>query len=254
MAISLALGTTELFLGSIILLTFAALFFYIVKMRNKIQNEKDKVENIPWPLGVNENLITNAERSFMGVLKIFTGDQYMIFPKVNLNDVLFIQKGTAPKLRQNIQNRINRKHLDFLLLDANTFKPVYAIELDDSSHQSVSAQRRDLVKDKALKDAGLRMIRIPAKATYTHTDIVAAFNESTLAQLPQPITIATTKTLQESEILSQLTESVICPKCSVPMVLRKSTKGANAGIPFYGCANYPHCREIISTVKTSMET
>lgn len=43
------------------------------------------------------------------------------------------KKGTDPKLRQSVQNSIDRKHLDFLLLDSKTFKPVYAIELDDMS-------------------------------------------------------------------------------------------------------------------------
>lgn len=35
-----------------------------------------------------------------------------------------------------------------------------------------------------------------------------------------------------------------CPKCGSPMVLRRATKGANAGNSFWGCSNYPACKGI----------
>ena len=38
----------------------------------------------------------------------------------------------------------------------------------------------------------------------------------------------------------------ICPKCGARMVLRTAARGPNAGGQFYGCANYPKCREVIA--------
>ena len=35
-----------------------------------------------------------------------------------------------------------------------------------------------------------------------------------------------------------------CPRCQVPMVQRKARRGQNAGGWFWGCTNYPSCREI----------
>lgn len=49
-------------------------------------------------------------------------------------------------------------------------------------------------------------------------------------------------------------ETVLCPKCNIPMVLRKATKGQNAGKEFYGCVNYPKCKEVISKDSEGMET
>lgn len=37
----------------------------------------------------------------------------------------------------------------------------------------------------------------------------------------------------------------LCPKCGIPMVLRVASKGAHRGEPFYGCPNYPRCREAL---------
>ena len=39
----------------------------------------------------------------------------------------------------------------------------------------------------------------------------------------------------------------LCPKCDSPMVLRKASKGANAGNSFWGCSAYPNCRGIRNT-------
>lgn len=37
----------------------------------------------------------------------------------------------------------------------------------------------------------------------------------------------------------------LCPKCNIPMVLRTSRQGRYEGQSFYGCRNFPSCREII---------
>ena len=38
----------------------------------------------------------------------------------------------------------------------------------------------------------------------------------------------------------------LCPKCHVPMVRRTAKKGANQGNAFFGCPNFPKCRQIIN--------
>lgn len=46
--------------------------------------------------------------------------------------------------------------------------------------------------------------------------------------------------IEQSETL------VMCPKCGAKMVLRKATKGTNAGNEFWGCERYPKCRGIVN--------
>ncbi|MCL4554939.1 MAG: metal-dependent hydrolase [Actinobacteria bacterium] len=35
----------------------------------------------------------------------------------------------------------------------------------------------------------------------------------------------------------------VCPKCDVPMILRTAKQGAQKGNQFYGCKNFPSCRQ-----------
>lgn len=38
----------------------------------------------------------------------------------------------------------------------------------------------------------------------------------------------------------------VCPKCDVPMVKRIAKRGMNQGKEFWGCPNYPRCKQIVN--------
>jgi hypothetical protein len=114
-----------------------------------------------------------------------------------------------------------------------SMKPLCGIELDDISHTSKKSHERDLFVEKVYRDANFELIRISSKSGYTNKEIETAltgvFNRS-----------------KDIPVIKNSIENILCPKCSAPMVLRKATKGQNAGKEFYGCPNYPQCKEIIN--------
>src|SRR3984893_11003328 len=73
-----------------------------------------------------------AERSFYEILRRMAPD-HTVFAKVRMCDVITVSKESGSWRAS--RNRIQSKHLDFLICDA-TLAPVVAIELDDSSHES----------------------------------------------------------------------------------------------------------------------
>ena len=48
----------------------------------------------------------------------------------------------------------------------------------------------------------------------------------------------------ENDMMSNLDQEMICPKCGSKLVLRTAQKGENAGNQFYGCSSFPKCRYI----------
>lgn len=88
----------------------------------------------------------------------------MVCPKIRLGDLLTVKKGTEK--RQSYYNKIQSKHIDFVLCDAQTMAVVAAVELDDKSHQGEKAKERDAVKDKACAAAGLPLLRFKAERSY----------------------------------------------------------------------------------------
>jgi restriction system protein len=47
------------------------------------------------------------------------------------------------------------------------------------------------------------------------------------------------------------TGSPLCPRCGVPMQRRITQRGLHAGAPFWGCSNYPDCRQILDVEKST---
>ena len=48
-----------------------------------------------------------------------------------------------------------------------------------------------------------------------------------------------------SEIGTTIPKPPVCPKCRSSMVLRTAKRGANVGSSFWGCAQYPRCRQTV---------
>lgn len=52
--------------------------------------------------------------------------------------------------------------------------------------------------------------------------------------------------LQNKNIKKENKSPILCPQCNSPMVLRIAKHGEHAGKKFWGCSNYPKCKNIIS--------
>lgn len=131
-----------------------------------------------------EALLTPAERSFLGVLEQAIGTRARVFAQVRLADVLTVAPGKS-RTRLGALNRISAKHLDFVLCHPQSLAILGALELDDTSHRRRDRQRRDTFVDQACQAAGLPLVRVPARATYTVQDVRNLLAEM-LAGTPAP--------------------------------------------------------------------
>lgn len=118
-----------------------------------------------------KSLLTPAERSFLGVLEPQLPLGTRLFSKVRLEDVFGVKSGLDRSARLAARNRINRKHVDFLVVRASDFAPVAGIELDDSSHAEEDRQARDALVDSVFASAGLPLLHFPAKNSYSAAEI-----------------------------------------------------------------------------------
>lgn len=181
------------------------------------------------PYRQRDDFLSPAELSFYRVLAAAVGSRAVICPKVNLNDLFFVSQ---PQQNQRHRNKIDRKHVDFVLCHPETLKPACGIELDDSSHARRDRQQRDHFVEQVFQAADLPLVRVPARATYNPAELLAMV-EPNLARQPAIRSVA-----------SAPAEVPKCRKCGIPMIQKVARRGPKAGNPFYGCPNYPKCREI----------
>ena len=213
--------------GVILLLLLVDIFFSQRKTTN------DKLE---FPYLLRDDFLSPAEQSFYLVLKHTVSDWALICPKVNLFDLFYVKYSNQKRFWKYME-KINRKHVDFLLCDPKTAKPLLGIELDDKSHERSDRKVRDELVDNVFSAANLPLARIPVKHSYSTSELESLLRQhiaSNMDNTPnQAVTIENENTPPH------------CPKCGSKMVLRKAKTGSNQGEQFWGCPNFPRCRSIL---------
>lgn len=132
-----------------------------------------KVKTSKWPYLKKDSLLTEAEKNFYLVLSEIIGGDYLIFSKVRMADLLYLPKMNNSDF-YHYQNKIQSKHVDFLLCDKENIKPLLVIELDDSSHLKIDRVLRDTLVDKIFESAQMPIIHIKNSADY---DKIALLNQ-----------------------------------------------------------------------------
>ena len=114
-------------------------------------------------------LVTKSELKFYKSLSKAVQDDFQIFAMVRIADLLRVEKGN--KHRRKWLNKILAKHIDFVLCDPGSLKPIVCLELDDVSHQRPDRIERDKFVNLAFKSAQLPLLRIPTQIEYKSREI-----------------------------------------------------------------------------------
>lgn len=124
------------------------------------------------------SLLTPAERAFFVVLQRALADDYQLFAKVRLGDLLQVDRRVGGKKRSAAFGRISSKHADFVVCDPRTFAVVGIIELDDRSHARADRQERDRFFDAAFAKAGLPVLRVAVQRAYLARELREVVREA----------------------------------------------------------------------------
>jgi len=202
------------------------------------ETKSDVHTDMKLPYGIRDDFLSPAEFSFYKVLNQVVDSSGMICPKVSLGDVFFVKTNDRSK-HTTYLNKINRKHVDFLICDPATMKPVVGVELDDTSHSRQDRIKRDEFVNKLFSDAGLPLVRIANKRSYN----IAEIKEKIYPYLQKE---AGTSKVLETQHSNQETNEPTCKKCGSSMTIRIAKSGERKGKAFYGCSNFPKCREVVA--------
>lgn len=104
-----------------------------------------------------ERVLNNSEQALFINLEKILGAEYILLSKVRIEDFIMIGEKNILNNhhRWGLRNRIKSRHVDFLICDTSTTKPLLAIELDGKSHLSFKQQKRDNFIDKLYQTIGL---------------------------------------------------------------------------------------------------
>ena len=131
------------------------------------QHETEPAQEL-LPYRQRDNFLSPAELKFFLVLKQVTINHFHVCSKVRISDLLYVvdrwnNLGHA--------NRIDRKHVDFVLCHLKTMQPILVIELDDSSHERADRQARDKLVDSAFAAADLPILHVICRGSYDDEEL-----------------------------------------------------------------------------------
>jgi len=185
-----------------------------------------------------ESLASKGELAFYAVLQAAIEDKALICPKVRMLDVISAHQ---TENWQSYNNRLMQKHIDFVLCEPRTLRPLVAIELDDRTHQRKDRQERDEFINQVYQAAKLPVLHIKAEAHYEPVTLRQQLAAHVAGLLPSaPEAVAPTAPMPLPE------QAPLCPKHGIPMEVHVARQGERIGKRFYGCPKYPQCHEIIN--------
>lgn len=264
-------GTDSLCKGgkmSSLFLILAALVFIVALAAIAAQKGRLSSGSVEEPaFEGHKELFSPAERSFLGVLEQATEGELKVFGKVRLGDLIQPARGLSKSRRTGLRNRIQQKHVDFVLCRPDTLAVVGVVELDDASHGRKDRAERDDFVDKALASAGVPVLRFPARKAYAVTEVrerlagglglweperqapkepeavkAVEVEAPTVSAAQEPAGAGDVPTAVEAS--AEEPAAPACPACNSVMIRRQAKKGPHAGKWFWACSEFPRCRMV----------
>jgi len=155
-----------------IILALVIFALVLLKAVASNSNSKRKVfKNNSYSYNAKDLLMSRTEAEFFIKLEHAVNDRYYVFPQVHLSALLDHRvKGQEWKYAFS---HINGKSVDYVLCDKATLRPMYAIELDDYTHDRRDRIDRDSEVERIFEEARLPLVRFKNK-NVSEDDIIQA--------------------------------------------------------------------------------
>ena len=191
-----------------------------------LKDEVQAKEELPFRL--REPFLSTPEAALFRALKQMVAERYVIYAKVSLNELFYINR---PNENVHFFNKIFRKHVDFLLCSPKTFKPEIGVELVKPIAKEETRASDQFMEDLFLT-AGLPLVHIPSSNHYEVSDVISLFQ----------LAVTKVREVNDKKSSASLEDSVpLCPVCGKMMVLRTNRTRPSADQLYYGCIDSPKC-------------
>jgi very-short-patch-repair endonuclease len=134
---------------------------------------------VDMPYRRKQGLLSQGELAFYRVLRRALNGRCGVSLKTRLADIIHCP---TELWETSHGRRLAQKHVDFVLYDWETAEIRAVIELDDRSHREPERRRRDRFLDKALASVDVRLLRVPAAATYDVEILTARIHQALFKQ------------------------------------------------------------------------
>lgn len=135
----------------------------LLGVSNKSELESEETDDSALPFGLRTQMMAEDKAILYRALVAALAADAVVFSKVRLADFLFVVGG-GDDLKHAI--KMDRKYVDFLLCDPFSMQPIAVVELTYPVNESEKTPVRDPFVTRALKTAGISLLKIQACPSY----------------------------------------------------------------------------------------
>jgi hypothetical protein len=164
-----------------ILIVVVVVLIFVTPKQKKNTNKEYKYKK-------QKALFSPAEINFKKSLnKIVVNRNFIVYGKVRIADIITpaINKKSNYKKWLGAFAQIQSKHVDYVICDERDYSVLCVIELDDSSHNTAKAKKRDALVNQAYQSAGIEIVRVKATKSYLLKELLDLFSDDMQRQLSQ---------------------------------------------------------------------
>jgi len=230
-------------------LVFIATMIFSLIREKFLQRETARDHELPYQ--GREVLFTPAELNFLNTLEQSLNENFKVYGKVRVADIIEPKNGLEGKARQSALNRISSKHVDFVICNARSLAIEMVIELDDSSHERRDRIARDAFLDAALAAAHVPIVRFSVKRAYTLRELQTKLG-GFVVSAQEPVQGKAVEVAEPEPVIAKpapVNDVEGCATCGSDMKLREKKSGDEAGKKFWVCTRYPECRNVVPYVE-----
>lgn len=113
-------------------------------------------------------VMNQSEQALYINLQKSLGDKFIVLSKVRIEDFVEVDvRNMSWGKQQGLRGKIKSRHVDFLICDLASTKPILAIELDGSSHNNYKRIERDDFVDSVYKGISLPVDHIHVGSNFS---------------------------------------------------------------------------------------
>lgn len=162
----------------IILILLVVLFIVAIVLPLVVVSRSPSKSSSPYSYYRKQGIMTATEASFYKRLVYITKDRYLVFPQIHLSSLAV--NNTQGSYRRSGFLRLNHRSIDYVLVDPETLSAVYAIELDDHTHDSDKGRSDDAFKNDFFQQIHLPLVRFRNHQELSDDDIIQALANARL--------------------------------------------------------------------------
>jgi len=189
-------------------------------------------------------ILTAAERNFFECLMTSLSDDFYIFARIGILDVIEPTPAANWFHSKQINRRLAEESFDYLLCKKHDMSIFGVIELENfekGTNKKMRAAREKVVSD-VCKTANLRLFYFDIRQDYRTMDIRRLVTgRSTAKKEDKTAPTHQSKLSVDQASVSDFGQLRSCPKCHSEVVTKVAVKGKRIGEKFLMCRKYPYC-------------